>query len=67
MEALSSTNDAAKAIVEALLTDTGDTCNTVIRRAYTQLSYSANNLRKAQACLQLPPAMQHLVERRRRF
>lgn len=67
IDALNSVNEANRSIVEALLTDTGDTCSAVIQRAYTQLGHSANNLRKAQACLQLPPNLQHMVERRRRF
>jgi hypothetical protein len=66
MDAYNAAGEANRAIVEALLTDTGDTCSTIIRRAYTQLGYAAANLKKAQTCLNTPPAFQPFLERRRR-
>ena len=66
MDAYTAAQEANRAIVEALLTNTGDTCNAIIQRAYTQLGYSAKNLRKAQTCLRTPPELQYMVDRQRR-
>ncbi len=64
-EALRDLEAARSTIYQALGQPTAQTCSAFLARSATQLQHAANNVLRAQACLQTPPGVQPLLSYRR--